>query len=43
MDYRLSAGKLMSKKHDKNPRDKKGFFCSELIATAYKNAADKMS
>ena len=38
MDYRLSAGNLMSKKHDKNPRDKKGFFCSELIATAYKNA-----
>ena len=38
MDYRLSASKLMSKKHDKDPRQKKGFFCSELIATAYKIA-----
>ena len=38
MDYRLSASKLMSKKQDKDPRQKKGFFCSELIATAYKIA-----
>lgn len=36
MDYKLSAGKLMRKRQDKNLSDKKGFFCSELIATAYK-------
>ena len=36
MNYRLSPSKLMSNKHDKDPGDKKGFFCSELIATAYK-------
>ena len=30
MDYRLSASKLMSKKQDKDPRQKKGFFCSGI-------------
>lgn len=38
MNYRLSASKLLSKQQDKDPREKKGFFCSELIATAYKVA-----
>jgi hypothetical protein len=36
MDYNLSAGKLMRNRQDKDPRNKKGFFCSELIATALK-------
>jgi hypothetical protein len=36
MDYKLSAGKLMRNRQDKDPRNKKGFFCSELIATAMK-------
>lgn len=36
MDYNLSAGKLMRNRQDKDPKNKKGFFCSELIATALK-------
>jgi PH domain/Permuted papain-like amidase enzyme, YaeF/YiiX, C92 family len=36
MDYHLSASKLFSKKNDKDISKKKGFFCSELIAKAYK-------
>lgn len=34
--YRISPGKLMSNKRDSDPKNKKGFFCSELIAMAYK-------
>ena len=36
MEYNLSAGKLMRNRQDKDPKNKKGFFCSELIATALK-------
>lgn len=34
--YRISPSKLISNKIDKNPKDRTGFFCSELVATAYK-------
>ena len=34
--YRISASKLMSNKIDKEPEDKRGFFCSELVAMAFK-------
>lgn len=35
--YRISAGKLLSKKFDKDPENKRGFFCSELVAMALKS------
>lgn len=34
--YRISAGKLLTKKFDKEPENKRGFFCSELVAMALK-------
>ena len=34
--YRISASKLMSNKHDKDPVNKRGYFCSELVAAALK-------
>ena len=34
--YRISAGKLLTKKIDKDPGNKRGFFCSELVAMALK-------
>jgi len=36
MKYTISAKKLIRNKPDKLPSDKKGYFCSELIAAAYK-------
>lgn len=35
--FRISVGKLFARKSDKKPEDKKGFFCSELVAMAYKS------
>jgi hypothetical protein len=34
--YRISAGKIMGRKADRPPATEKGFFCSELVAAAYK-------
>jgi hypothetical protein len=34
--YRISAGKLLAKSLDKDPGNKRGFFCSELVAMALK-------
>ena len=34
--FRLSIGKLLARKNDKQAEDKKGYFCSELVAMAYK-------
>jgi hypothetical protein len=36
MKFRISTGKLLARKMDKLPQEKRGFFCSELVAMAYK-------
>ena len=34
--FRLSTSKLFARRKDKHPQEKRGFFCSELVAMAYK-------
>ncbi|OMJ90100.1 hypothetical protein SteCoe_7587 [Stentor coeruleus] len=34
--YKITARTLMSSRKDEDPKKKKGFFCSELVAMAYK-------
>lgn len=34
--YKISPGRLLSQQPDKDPINKAGFFCSELVAAAYK-------
>lgn len=34
--YKITAGTLVSNRKDEDPKKKKGFFCSELVAMAYK-------